>query len=74
MKETDIKQASKEKLEQEGMEVYQYIVDNCETCSEEMPKLIDKMRQVDLSANFSRAQPVISQPLTANASSRGSAN
>jgi len=52
MKETDIKQASKEKLEQEGMEVYQYIVDNCETCSEEMPKLIDKMRQVDLSGQF----------------------
>lgn len=52
MEETDIKQASKEKLEQEGMEVYQYIVDNCETCGEEMPKLIARMREVDVSGQF----------------------
>jgi len=52
MKESDIKEASKEKLEQEGMEVYQYIVDHCETCMDEMPRLIERMREVDLSGQF----------------------
>lgn len=52
MKESDIKEASKEKLEQEGMEVYQYIVDHCETCTDEMPRLIERMREVDISGQF----------------------
>lgn len=42
----------KEKLEEEGMAVYQYIVDNCETCQSEMPQLIDKLRNVDMSGQF----------------------
>ncbi len=41
-----------ELLEQEGMDVYQYIVDHCDTCSAEMPQLIDKMRSVDTSGQF----------------------
>lgn len=52
MQSTDIKEASKEKLEQEGMEVYQYIVDHCDSCADEMPKLIAKMHEVDLSGQF----------------------
>lgn len=42
----------KENLEQEGMSVYQYIVDHCETCCEEMDALILKLRQVDTSGQF----------------------
>lgn len=41
-----------EKLEHEGMDVYQYIVDNCESCSEEMPALIEKLHSVDTSGQF----------------------
>lgn len=52
MQETDIKETSIEKLEQEGMEVYQYIVDHCDTCDEEMPRLIARMHEVDLSGQF----------------------
>lgn len=43
---------SEEKLEQEGMNVYQYIVDHCDSCSAEMPSLIEKMRNVDTSGQF----------------------
>lgn len=42
----------KEKLEEEGMSVYQYIVDNCENCADEMPELIDRLRKVDMSGQF----------------------
>lgn len=41
-----------ESPEQRGMEIYEYIVDNCETCSAEMPELITKLRQADLSGQF----------------------
>lgn len=44
--------SDKENLEQAGMEVYQYIVDHCETCCEEMDALILKLRQVDTSGQF----------------------
>lgn len=43
---------SEEKLEREGMDVYQYIVDHCDTCSAEMPSLIEKMRNVDTTGQF----------------------
>lgn len=39
-------------LEQEGMSVYQYIVDHCETCSVELSGLIDKMHSVDTTGQF----------------------
>lgn len=42
----------KQKLEDEALEVYQYIVDNCEHCAEEMPKLIEKLHDVDMSGQF----------------------
>ena len=42
----------KEKLEQKGMEVYQYIVDHCDTCCDEMDDLIARLRQVDTSGQF----------------------
>lgn len=42
----------KEKLEEEAMEVYQYIVDNCENCSSEMPELIERLKNVDMSGQF----------------------
>ncbi len=44
--------SDKENLEQAGMEVYQYIVDHCDTCCEEMDALILKLRQVDTSGQF----------------------
>lgn len=43
---------SADSLEQAGMDVYQYIVDHCETCEHEMPELIDRMRSVDTSGQF----------------------
>lgn len=42
----------KEKLEEEGMAVYQHIVDNCETCAEQLPELIERMHNVDMSGQF----------------------
>lgn len=39
-------------LEAEGMKVYEYIVDNCETCTAEFPELIERMRRVDTSGQF----------------------
>ncbi len=42
----------KDNLEQKGMEVYQYIVDHCETCCDEMDSLIVRLRQVDVSGQF----------------------
>lgn len=41
-----------EQLEQEGMTVYQYIVDNCDTCTGQLSDLIEKMRSVDMSGQF----------------------
>lgn len=41
-----------EKLEQKGMEVYQYIVDHCESCDDKMDDLIIRLRQVDISGQF----------------------
>lgn len=38
--------------EMAGMAVYQHIVDNCETCGEEMSELIMKLREVDTSGQF----------------------
>lgn len=42
----------KESLEQQGMAVYQYIVDHCDTCVDEMSELILKLRRVDTSGQF----------------------
>ena len=42
----------KENLEHQGMAVYQYIVDHCDTCAAEMPELIQKLRKVDTSGQF----------------------
>ncbi len=39
-------------LEQEGMDIYQYIVDHSETCDCEMAELILKLRAVDTSGQF----------------------
>ncbi|MCM1370078.1 MAG: hypothetical protein NC204_06860 [Candidatus Amulumruptor caecigallinarius] len=39
-------------LEQKGMEVYEYIVDHCDTCSNEMAELISRLREVDTSGQF----------------------
>lgn len=43
---------NKENLEEAGMSVYQYIVDNCENCADEMPSLIRKLTEVDTSGQF----------------------
>lgn len=42
----------KDKLEEEGMEVYQYIVDNFETCEDKMPELIERLHKVDITGQF----------------------
>ncbi|MDE7403055.1 MAG: hypothetical protein K2M87_06555 [Muribaculaceae bacterium] len=42
----------KDGLEQEGMAIYQYIVDHCDTCSAEMSELISRMRGVDTTGQF----------------------
>lgn len=38
--------------EAEGMSIYEYIVDHCETCEPEMGDLICKLKQVDTSGQF----------------------
>ncbi|MDE6682179.1 MAG: hypothetical protein K2J87_01990, partial [Muribaculaceae bacterium] len=38
--------------EQEGMSIYEYIVDNVETCEPEMGELICKLRMADTSGQF----------------------
>lgn len=43
---------NKEILEEKGMSVYQYIVDNCDSCIAEMPELIAKLHKVDTSGQF----------------------
>lgn len=43
---------SKQNLEDQGMEVYQYIVDHFDSCSQEMPALIEKLRRVDTCGQF----------------------
>lgn len=45
-------QKANEFPEQEGMEVYQYIVDHCENCGGEMESMIEKLKQVDMSGQF----------------------
>lgn len=42
----------KENLEKEGMNLYQYIVDHCETNTGELTELILKLRNVDTSGQF----------------------
>lgn len=42
----------KTKLEEEGMSVYQYIVDNPDSCLEEMPRLLERLHDVDMSGQF----------------------
>lgn len=41
-----------EGLEDQAMAVYQYIVDHCDVCDDEMPVLIDKLRHVDTCGQF----------------------
>lgn len=41
-----------ENLEHEGMAIYQHIVDNCDTCCDEMPELISKLKHADTSGQF----------------------
>lgn len=42
----------KSKLEEKGMKVYQYIVDNYDKCEEEMPSLINSLIDVDITGQF----------------------
>ena len=42
----------REKLEEEGMEVYQYIVDHEDTCHDKMPELIERLHRVDMTGQF----------------------
>lgn len=41
-----------EALEEAGLEAYQYIVDNCETCGDEMSECIARLRSVDSTGQF----------------------
>lgn len=43
---------NKEDLEQEGMAVYQHIVDSCETCGVDLNDQIARLREVDMSGQF----------------------
>lgn len=43
---------SKEDLEEAGLEAYQYIVDNCETCGDGMSECIARLRSVDSTGQF----------------------
>lgn len=36
----------------DGMAIYDYIVNNVETCREDLPILIERLREVDLSGQF----------------------
>ncbi len=38
--------------DQDGMETYDYIVNNVETCIDSMPELVDNLRRVDISGQF----------------------
>ncbi|MDE6297868.1 MAG: hypothetical protein K2L89_08470 [Muribaculaceae bacterium] len=38
--------------EEEGMSIYEYIVDNVDTCESEMNELINKLRMADTSGQF----------------------
>lgn len=48
----DMMNESLENLEKEGMAIYEYIVDNADSCIEEMPELIEKLKAVDVSGQF----------------------
>ena len=39
-------------LEQQGLEIYQYIVDHCEQDTDQLSELIGKLRSVDTSGQF----------------------
>ena len=52
MKSSDKEAEKQDAPEQKGMKIYEYIVDNCETCSAEMPSLIARLREADLSGQF----------------------
>lgn len=43
---------SKEDLEEAGLEAYQYLVDNCETCGDGMAECIARLRSVDSTGQF----------------------
>lgn len=47
-----MKENNTDNLEQEGMSVYEYIVDHCDSCSSQMAELIAKLREVDTSGQF----------------------
>lgn len=36
----------------DGMATYEYIVNNCETCCEEMPELVSNLVRVDMTGQF----------------------
>lgn len=36
----------------DGMATYEYLVNNCETCMEDMPRLIENLVRVDLTGQF----------------------
>lgn len=38
--------------DQDGMETYDYIVNNVETCIDSMPELVENLRRVDISGQF----------------------
>lgn len=38
--------------DQDGMETYDYIVNNVETCIDSMPELVDNLRRADISGQF----------------------
>ena len=52
MRLTDKEINSTETPEQAGMAIYEYIVDNCEKCSDEMPDLIARLKEADTSGQF----------------------
>lgn len=39
-------------LDDEAMSIYQYIVDNYRDCSEEMPEIIEKLKDTDTTGQF----------------------
>ncbi|MDE6771219.1 MAG: hypothetical protein K2J49_01320, partial [Muribaculaceae bacterium] len=36
----------------DGMATYEYIVNNCETCADMMPDLVENLKRVDMSGQF----------------------
>lgn len=52
MKGANIIENTTEKMEKEGMEIYQQIVDQCESSECDLTSLIDTLRSVDISGQF----------------------